>query len=306
MKASDIAYDVPTIVQWLSLLEFDGDICEDSFVMYPSYAHPRCQQRDRLNLPYEPAFRLDDISKQVLMRTMTLPAPLIQSIALFLPLPRLWKMRLDQIQSFYRKNPNAAIVYTLDIIDEILEDGDFLSACDQANIPAPKYHQSWHDWKRKAQSRIEWNDKDNQTTNSLMRHSTVTQQRSSTTITEMEPPTPRDERNPTIRALRRQVGYLSLLKRYQVHSPILNILMGKPYHMSFELIRQLMLLEDVASICRRCCCMDSLLVPQNDDNNVTLLSPIVHFQPHAALAIITLASDLSEWYYSERHVVGTT
>jgi hypothetical protein len=52
--------------------------------------------------------------------------------------------------------------------------------------------------------------------------------------------------------------------------------------------------------------MDSLLVPQNDDNNVTLLSPIVHFQPHAALAIITLANDLSEWYYSERHVVGTT
>ena len=146
---------------------------------------------------------------------MMLPAPLVKNISLFLSLPHLWKVRMDQLEDVEGPNvvrkidSSAKIVYALDIIDEILEEGGFLLACDQAQIPAPIPHLTWCDWKRHARARAIWSDGDDEPSFHF------TTPRREVDVTESLPPSPQDEHNPTIYELRRLVGYTSLLAQYQ-------------------------------------------------------------------------------------------
>ena len=302
INCSKISYDIPTTVELLNMLTTNTNMGEEATVaIHRSSNHSPCEQPSVL------PFRFADISKQVLIRSMTLPAPLIQAITLFLALPRLWNKRIIQIESSYlQKNPNVAIVYALDIIDEILEDGGFLSALEVAKIPPPNLHQTWLQWKHRARPRAEWSDHSN-----LFLNNIFATPRSSN-ITESVPPRPQDELNPSICEMRRQVGYLPLLKKYQSHTKIVKVLMDKPYYMSDDIIYQLIQAADIASICRRSCIeplfapsLPVAVVPPRNDANVAQSHQIVHFQPNTALRIIGLAFDLSSWYNSECHATSS-
>ena len=52
-------------------------------------------------------------SKQALVRTMTLPAPLIELISSFIPVPHIWEKRLMLLTSRSRVDPDSAIFNAL-------------------------------------------------------------------------------------------------------------------------------------------------------------------------------------------------
>ena len=233
--------------------------------------------------------RCSQLNDKALIRTMLLPVPLIQTIALFLPLPPLWDERITRIQLRYgQSNPNAAIVYTLDVIDEILEEGGFLAACAEAKVPAPVPYLTWDDWKRSAKPKATWNAQNIET-----------RRNEPFNITESLPPRPRDENNPSICELRRQVGYLPLLHQYQSHTTIAEILMQNPYRMPEYFLRGLIHVADVASICRRCCLWEDLS-PSPPAATPISSNPAVQFSSETAESISELARNLSYWYRNER------
>jgi hypothetical protein len=86
-------------------------------------------------------------SKAALIRAMGLPAPLLEMIASFMPLPFLWDRRISLINKRLAFDPDSSISCTFDVIDEILEEGDFTTACDIAGITAPTGFDSWGEWK---------------------------------------------------------------------------------------------------------------------------------------------------------------
>lgn len=208
---------------------------------------------------------------QVLLRTMMLPANLVHSITLFIPLPMLYEERIDRMDLITREvEPNETIVYTLDIIDELLELGGFLMACDEAKIPAPIPHRTWCDWKRSAKPRLTWSDLKDERQN-LMNQNQLT-------ITSAPAPSPRDIKNPTLTELRRLVGYSSLLNQYQSTTNIVSILLEQPYGMPRETINKLIQIADFASLCRRC-----------------MKTNGIQFDSDVASDIIALADELYWW-----------
>ena len=82
-------------------------------------------------------------SKSALIRTMTLPVPLVELIASFLPLSRLWQQRIALIVKQCTVDPNAAIAASLEIIDDVLDEGGFVDACDAARVTPPLNCSSW-------------------------------------------------------------------------------------------------------------------------------------------------------------------
>jgi ankyrin repeat protein len=219
-------------------------------------------------LPFPQCFT--DPSTEALTRTMTLPEPLVQIIALFLPMPKLWEKRIDILRSSAYVNANEAIFHTLDLIDEMLEEGGFLKACDVAQVPAPGPFTSWADWKRSA------------STHSITVRSRYPRRPRNMNVTEAIPPPPQDPAHPTIHEMRRKVGYLPLMAQYMSQSKLQVVLTEPPYRMPQHLLQQLILISDIASISRRCGGEHS-----------------VYFEANAAVDIITLASWLCSWYRQE-------
>jgi ankyrin repeat protein len=213
---------------------------------------------------------LTNPSTEALMRTMALPPPLVQMIVLFLPAPKLWTKRIAMLQATAFINANEGIMNTIDFLDEILEEGGFLTACDLAQVPAPLPHVSWVDWKRSASS-----------------HPAPRPIRSSPRgriiLTEATPLPPQDPAHPTIYELRRQVGYLPLLAQYQSQSNLPALLTAPPYRMPPHLLQQLLRTADIASIVRRCEGQSS-----------------INFEAHGVMDVILLASRLCSWYWRER------
>jgi ankyrin repeat protein len=82
-------------------------------------------------------------SFSALVRTMALPAPLLEHIASYMPLPRLWERRTALILKQCTVDPNAAIAASLELIDEALVEGGFVEACDEANVTPPTSFSSW-------------------------------------------------------------------------------------------------------------------------------------------------------------------
>jgi hypothetical protein len=209
---------------------------------------------------------------------MLLPAHLLQIVVTYIPLPPLWSSRLDSINRWIEEDdPNDSIAYLLDIIDEVLEAGGFLSACDAAGIPAPKPHPTWCEWRRSIPfprtGGRHHHDREDPTTPTRF------------DITSLSPPQPKSDEDayqPSIRELRHHVGYLPLLNQYQFQTDIIPVLTGKPY---------LFRISDIASLCRRCCTPPVFLSTQNaiDGHGVA-------FNIRIAKDIWTLASEFYNWY----------
>jgi ankyrin repeat protein len=252
---------------------------------------PHCRE-----LPYDLIYS----STEALIRAMTLPAPLLEMIALFMPLPKLWTKRIAMLQSTCFVNANAGIVNALDLIDEVLEEGGFLSACDLAQVPPPLPYRTWLDWKQSATS-CSTTQQSGAVSSSLLTANPTRRPpvRRRLNVTEAMPPVPRDVHHPTMHELRRQVGYLPLLAKYQAPTNLIPILLEAPYRMPVGMVQQLIRTADVASICRRCCCC-----PNNQTNSSSSSSSsnaVLHFEANAAMDIIMLASRLCSWYWRERH-----
>ena len=88
-----------------------------------------------------------DRSTTALVKSLTtLPEALVKNIAEFAPLPALWEQRIQLLMKRANVHGNAALEGGLDFMDEILEEGGFLEACDQVGsktIPAPSGFDSW-------------------------------------------------------------------------------------------------------------------------------------------------------------------
>ena len=82
-------------------------------------------------------------SKQALVRAMTMPAPVIELIASFIPLPLSYETRLRLLARRAQVNPDSAVFNAMDFIDEVLEEGRLLEAFDEANVHPPSNFSSW-------------------------------------------------------------------------------------------------------------------------------------------------------------------
>ena len=96
-----------------------------------------------LVLPPALPHNLSQKSTQALLRTMTLPAPLVELITKFLPLPHLWDRRVGMLTRRSVVNADATVTCALDLIDEILEEGGFVEACDYSKVTPPTHFASW-------------------------------------------------------------------------------------------------------------------------------------------------------------------
>jgi hypothetical protein len=266
----------------------------------PSSERSTPQQPDYVRSPFQYAVP----SVQMLIRTMLLPAPLVQVIASFLPLPTLWDKRIERLESWTcANNPNEAILYALDIIDEILEAAGWITALDVAKIVAPYPHPSWHEWKRSAISN---------TALELNREYSTLYRPSGDErwyILEPVPPPPsptHDGNNSTLCALRRRMGYLPLLNICEFGSNIVSILMNEPYCIPIRILQRLIRMADVASLCRRSCIESNpSTVFGTEPHNHAVISHVVQFEPVVATDILDLTKRFYRWHYKRENKILT-
>lgn len=232
------------------------------------------QSEGRKDLPYDLAIR----STTALLKTMTLPEPLVETITQFLPLPHLWEKRLGLLYRRAAVNADDAVMGSLDLIDEILEEGGFLDACDEARVTPMPHFESWAQWKAWGRQKgvvasEANNDSVNSTTGLVQRRNLIT----------AECPPPVDMNRPTFTEMRRQAGFLLILAH---RSPLLErVLVKSPYKMPAMLITKLINVSDVASLTRR------------------MGTQGVHFDFSVALDLVSLVSNLCAWYWRERDSV---
>jgi ankyrin repeat protein len=86
---------------------------------------------------------LSQSSTLALMRTMTLPAPLVRLITEFMSLPTIWEKRIGLLTRRCLVDSDATVLSALDLLDEIIEEAGFLEACDAANVPPPSGFDNW-------------------------------------------------------------------------------------------------------------------------------------------------------------------
>lgn len=200
-------------------------------------------------------------STQALLRTMKLPAPLVELIAAYLPLPHLWQKRCSMLMKRSMINANAAITCALDLIDEVLVEGGFLDACDYAKITPPNQFKSWREWKTYVSLH-------NQTPifQNCYREITINANFTSKF----------DSKFPSAVEFRRQAKFLQILA-YQSRL-LTRILSAPPYNMQMALINQLITSSTIAGFVRRMGCCD------------------FHLDSTIAIDLIMLASNLCSWY----------
>ena len=280
-RAYDIASALPCLTESVVPTEREDHI-PASNTTQSQHPPPRPPQK---SLPSW--FRSVNPSVQMLMRSMILPAPLIQSIAMFLPLPTLWQVRIKRLRSWTcENNPNEAVVHLLDIIDEILEAAGLLTALDAAQIAAPFPHSTWHEWKQSAISN----------TTLEIKGGNTSQYSPSWYITESEPLSLQDEKNPSMCELRRRAGYLPLLSKNECGTNIVSILMHEPYCIPREIMQPLIHIADVASLCRRSCIESNPSTTLDvEPHNDAVISHVVNFEPVVATDILYVTTQFCAW-----------
>jgi len=91
-------------------------------------------------------------SDQALLLTMTLPAQIMEHIALFVPLSPLYSTRIRYLQDKMERRSTEVysghdiIPSACDLMEEMLEEGGFLEICDNLEIPPPCGFESWTNW----------------------------------------------------------------------------------------------------------------------------------------------------------------
>ena len=177
-------------------------------------------------LPPTLPYHLSQRSTQALLRTMTLPADLVEMISKFIPLPLMWERRMGMLTRRSVINPDSTVSCALDLIDEVLEEGGFVEACDFAKVTPPTHFHSWRDWRVFCRLKCR-------------RGGTVVlpsdHPRSRPLATTATVPAPSGS-PPVAVEMRRQVGFLQLLAN---RSPLLEpVLTNAPYLMPRPLMQQ--------------------------------------------------------------------
>lgn len=202
--------------------------------------------------------------EQAMLRLMALPAPeIVELVAKFLPYPNLWEVRIGMLTKRAVVDSNAAVSSCLDLIDEILEEGGFAEACDEAKVPVPTSgnFSSWKEWKAfgrchgVAKSEVEEN--------------TARQ-----SITESQIPRP-SSAAPSVVEHRRHANFVQKLAKYESLAQVLTL---PPYSMPPGIIQQLLTCSDAISLSRR-------------------MTTGVSFDAHVAIDFVMLISRLSTWYW---------
>jgi hypothetical protein len=139
---------------------------------------------------------------------------------------------------------NEVMVFTLDIIDELLEKMGFLLACEEVCIPAPRPYLTWCDWTRSAKPKA------TEYVEGIKLQEQLNTLRVKYSMPEV-PVKPLPETNhPTLRELRQLVGYTSLLRQYQSSTNIVVKLSSYPYRIPHQLIDRLISIANISKVCR--------------------------------------------------------
>jgi ankyrin repeat protein len=249
---------------------------------------------ERHDLPYH----LSQSTTVALLRTMTLPAPLVEAIAQFAPLPAIWDKRIGLLTKRCLVNADAAVVCGLDLVDEIIEEGGFCEACDSAEAKPPNDYESWVSREssvvriERLHARISPNICDSCFLFTLQkvwkscsrRNSKVVASRPENRVrpnaTLATVHGPQDPKRPSLVELRRQAGFLQVLAHRFPN--VGQVLMAAPYNVPPVVVQQLITISDIQSLVRR------------------MGSRGVHFDPPVAMDLIMLTSRLCSWYSRER------
>jgi ankyrin repeat protein len=213
-------------------------------------------------------------SSLALIRTMTLPAPMVEHIASFMPLPNLWDERLMLITRRCGVDADAAISCALDLIDEVLEEGGFLEACHIAKVTPPTHFKTWDAWRS-------WGCQHN----NLDTTPTVSGRVNSLTAT--LPGMPRLQigsisplpKPMNARDWRRGVCFLQILAHRS--AMLQRVLVQPPFKMPTWVVDQLITVSDIQSLSRR------------------MGTRGAHFDPSVAIELVMLASSVVSWYNRE-------
>ncbi len=175
-------------------------------------------------------------SKRALVRAMTMPAPVIELITAFIPLPLCWEKRLSILSSRSHVDPDTAMYNALDLIDEVLEEGGMLEAFDLAEMQPPVSFHSWshfRGWCGRCDvilSRCQ-----NEDTNSIFARDTSIDD------------TPRLVES--AQSQRRRSNYLQVISL--APNDLANVLASPPYRMPPILLEKLKSNGDIQSLARR-------------------------------------------------------
>jgi len=222
--------------------------------------------------PYRLPYPLGLKSTQALLRTMLLPAPLVQLIAAFMPLPHLWERSIGMLTKRATIHPDETVVTALDLVDEILEEGGFVEACDAAAVSPPPFHATWRDWKAFGRRR-------GRVQPATTAASTMNQHRPNVTLATV--PTPAVTERPTLVQHRRVASFLTLL---QNNPRLTGVLQCPPSNMPAPLCAQLARTADLASLVRR-------------------MSSGIHVDSTVAMDLVMLVSRLCGWYWRHSETV---
>jgi hypothetical protein len=200
---------------------------------------------------------------KALLRTMTLPAPLVQLIASFMPLPLLWERTIGMLSKRATLHPDETVTTALDLVDEILEEVGLVEAMDQAGLKAPQSFGNWREWKAYGRCKGEIRSERSRT------------ERPGVTLAVMPPPATADR--PSLLEHRRTAAFLSVM----AGSPSLGrVLQSASYQMPAGLWAELIRTSDLASLVRR--------MGSNSG---------IHFDSTVAMDLVMLASRLCSWHW---------
>ena len=249
-------------------------------------------------------------SRKALLRTLSmLPAPLVQLVAEFLPLPHLWGRRLEHLSRASLVNPMAALLATLDLIDEALEEIGLVEVFAAARVSPPRDFASWAAWKRHV--RLHGDISASRSCRPPPEDGSVVAAMTlppRLDVTTAEVQLPGNPQAPCAIELRRTVGYLALVARYP---DVQEILIGPPWCMESNLVTRLSTVSDLSQLMRRTMPIaadasdgpgpfDALAVGGDNYNSSNNAIGGISVNPPVALDVIMLASQLCNWYESER------
>lgn len=234
--------------------------------------------------------------KKALLRTMTLPLSLVQCIVQYIPVPLIWNRRLRVLNKRCFVNTIAATSCSLDLIDEVLELGGFVEACDIANDilpPNSSTFKSWKDWKtwrlNQQISRKHMNDVNvvNSDDGTEFNNALVVPLAEGHHNISVQLSTSSDSDAYRTDVVNRRTGEFMQQMAYRSKN-LVSVLAGSPYNMDADLIQKLLTLSDIASVVRR----------------MGIQTRSIHLEPSIGMDFMMLATRLCSWYWRERNLAS--